>query len=109
MDKDKIASEALKLQVEIDKLLSLQEEKKVLLRSIAGGESLRIFVDGAGEIIISKPRLGGEKTGTRFKINEEMINANKELKDDLVNKGLLVEEDILSTSAVASVTIKPNV
>ena len=109
LDTRLVATEALEIQKSVNELTAQLEEKKVQLRSVANGEILKIVVPGCGEVSVSRPRTGGQKTGTRVKLNEERLNLVPDLKKRLLEKGVIVEEDIISTSAAASVSIKPNV
>jgi len=109
LDPQLVAAEALELQKAINGLLADLEEKKTQLRTIADGNPLKIVVPGSGEVSVSRPRKGGEKTGTRIKLVVDRLNLVPELKNRLLEKGVLVEEDTISTPAAASVAIKPNV
>ncbi len=109
LDQQLVAKEAIEIQKKIDTLIVNLEEKKAQLRNIANGETLKITVTGHGEVSVTKPRKGGEKTGTKLILDEDRINKIPELKQKLIEKGVIIENDIISTAAAASVKIKPNV
>lgn len=109
LDQNVIATEALEIQKRIIALTADLDAKKAQLRNIANGEALKITIPNVGTVSVSRPRVAGEKTGTKIKLDEDRLNLVPELKKKLLDKGVIVEEDIISTAAAASVTIKPNV
>lgn len=109
LDTGVIAAEAIELQRTINGLVADLDVKKDQLRTIANGDILKLTVPNMGTVSVTRPREGGVKTGTRIKFNEDRLSLIPELKQKLLDKGIIVEEDIISTAAVASVTIKPNV
>lgn len=109
LNRDLLATEALELQKTIVGLSADLDKIKAQLRDVANGEKLKITIPGRGEVLITSPRKGGEKTGTKIVLDEDRLNSVPELKSKLLAKGVIVENDVISTSAAASVTIKPNV
>ena len=105
--KDQVATEALELQRQVDKLLGELEAKKDELREIANGNKLEIVIEGLGKINVSTPREGSEKV--ILTVNEERLSKSPELKAKLIEAGVAKEELKKVAPARASVTIKPNV
>jgi hypothetical protein len=103
------ARSAIELSKQIEALAILLDQQKLLLRQYADGQSMEVKVEGLGKVSVSKPRLGGAKTGTKIEINLDVLEKNQELKAKLIERQLLKEVDVFSSSAAASVTIKPNV
>ena len=107
--KTETARNALELHVQITDLTSKLTDCKDELRRIAAGETLKIAVPGVGEVSVSKPRKGGNITGTKMALDEDKLNAAPDLKKKMIDKGLIIVSDIISTPASASITLKPNV
>ncbi len=100
---------ALELSKQIAIMSASLDQQKAILRELADGQTLEVKVEGLGKVNVSKPKLGGLKTGTKIEINLDVLGKNQELKAKLIEKQLLMEVDVFSTPAAASVTIKPNV
>lgn len=107
MKKEDIAKEVLKIYKQIEELQKPLEAYKEDLREIANGDNLDIIIEALGKVSITKPRDSVEKTV--MEINETKINANKDLKKLLLEKGIVKEETIKTKPVKASVNIKPNV
>jgi hypothetical protein len=107
MIKEDIAREVLKIYRQIEELKKPLENYKDSLRDIANGETIDIIIEQLGKVSITKPRAPSEKTV--LEINETKINANKELKKILLDKGIITEEIVKTQASKASVNIKPNV
>jgi len=101
MEKERIATELLKIYKQIEDLKKPLEDYKDTLRSLAKGDNLDIIIEQLGKVTITKPRESTEKTVVELNVSK--IDANKELKK------LLSESTVKSPAAKASVNIKPNV
>jgi hypothetical protein len=107
MTKEEIAKEVLKIYKQIEDLKVPLEAYKDSLRDMANGQILDIVIDSLGKVSITKPRESVEKI--ILGLNESKINANKDLKKMLIDKGIITEETTKTSPAKASVNIKPNV
>ena len=107
MIKEDIAREVLKIYKQIEDLKKPLEDYKDSLRTMANGEKIDIIIEQLGKVSITKPRDQSEKT--IIEINESKINANKELKKVLLDKGIITEGIVKTQASKASVNIKPNV
>jgi hypothetical protein len=136
MDQDptEIATEALKLQIQLNIITIELETQKDILRELANSKTMRIVVEDLGKIDVTVPRVGSQKV--ELNINEEKLQKIPELREKLIEKGIakqvlvvdeakliaapdlkqklidkgLVQEQVKMVSAAkASVRIQPNV
>lgn len=107
MEKERIATELLKIYKQIEELKKPLEDYKDTLRTLAKGDNLDIIVEELGKVTITKPRESTEKIV--LELNTAKIDSNKELKKLLLEKGMISEAVVKSPPAKASVNIKPNV
>ena len=107
MEKERIATELLKIYKQIEDLKKPLEDYKDTLRTLAKGDNLDIIVEQLGKVTITKPRESTEKIV--LELNTAKIDSNKELKKLLLEKGMISEAVVKSPPAKASVNIKPNV
>ena len=61
-----------------------------------------------GTVVVSVPRTGGVVTGQKLEVDTKILDNNIDLKNKLIEKKIIRVIDVVSTPAVASVTIKPN-
>jgi hypothetical protein len=107
MAEQDVAAEALKLQKQINEITALLEVKKTELRKIANGSKFEIIVEGVGKINVSSPSMGSESTVLTLDIDR--LKSVPELRQKLLDKGIIREEIKKSSPSTARVTIKPNV
>jgi len=106
---ESLAIEAIDLQKSISELSKKLDDLKSQLRILANEREMKIVIAGHGQVNVYKPKIGGVVTGTKLTLNEDKLNTSLELKNRLIEKGIIVKTDIISTPAIASVVIKPNV
>ena len=82
----KIATEALKLQIQLNIITAELELQKETLRELANSKIMRIVVDNLGKIDVTVPRMGSEKV--ELDINEERLQKIPELREKLIEKGI---------------------
>lgn len=102
-----VARAALLLDKQIKDLTATLNARKEQLRELAGGEQLTEVVEGLGTVAVSKPR-SASSTSVLI-LDEAKLNAIPDLKQGLLRKGILRQEEKLLTGAAASVTFKHNV
>lgn len=102
-----VATEALQLQKQIDDLNEKLASKKDLIREYAAGDKKTITIEGLGKVTVSKPREATDKLVTI--LDEARLENVPDLKQKLIDKGIIKEEIKSSPGAKASVSIKPNV
>jgi hypothetical protein len=128
-----IATEALNLQIELNALTDVLDNKKEELRKLADDKVMHIVVPGLGKIDITVPRVG--KLKVELDLNEEKLKqvpalrqllldkgiakevlvvdidkliTAQELKQKLIHKGVVQERISKVSAARASVRIQPN-
>ena len=128
-----IATEALNLQIELNALTTVLDNKKEELRKLANDKVMHIVVPGLGKIDITVPRVG--KLKVELDLNEEKLQqvpalrqllidkgiakevlvvdidkliTAQELKQKLIHKGVVQERISKVSAARASVRIQPN-
>lgn len=128
-----IATEALNLQIELNALTTVLDNKKEELRKLANDKIMHLVVPGLGKIDITVPRVG--KLKVELDLNEEKLKqvpalrqllidkgiakevlvvdidkliTAQELKQKLIHKGVVQERISKVSAARASVRIQPN-
>jgi hypothetical protein len=107
MSESDMAKTALELYAKYTKIGEELEATKVLLRSAAGGSKKEIIVEGLGKINISAPSAGS--TRTVLVLDEEVLAKAADLKNKLLEKGVIRKETKSSNPSAAKVTISLNV
>ncbi len=102
-----LATEALALKVQLEVLNKSLEDKKEELRQLANGEALEIEIKGQGVVRVTKPRAASQET--IIVINEDKLDKAQDLREKLLQKGVLERKIKKSPPAKASVVIEPNV
>ncbi len=82
-----VAANALTIKAQVDELTKGLDACKEQLRQLANGELLELVVEGKGKVLVTKPRDGSEKIV--LEVNETKLNASKDLKAKLLEKGVL--------------------
>jgi hypothetical protein len=102
-----IAADTLDVKSKMDVLNRELDAKKELLRQFANGDNFEIVVEGKGKIRVSKPREAKEEE--ILVVNETKLNEVPDLKDKLIQKGVIKKEIKKSSAAKASVIVEANV
>lgn len=103
---EQLAERAIKIYKEIQTLTSQLDTFKEQLRLHADGKTTTIDIIGAGSITVSKPK--SESTKTVLSISEDTLNKNIELRNKLIQKGIILETTKTTPPSAASVTFKLN-
>ena len=107
MSESDMAKTALKLYAKYTQIEEELDAVKVLLRGAAGGSKKEIVVEGLGKVNISAPSVGSTKTV--LVLDESVLAKYADLKNKLLEKGIICEESKTSKPSAAKVTISLNV
>ena len=102
-----LATKAITMQAEMNRLKEQLDAVKVELREIANGSKKEITVQESGKINISAPFAGSEKSILVF--DEERLNQSPDIRKKLIEKGIAKADIKKVAASKAKVTIKPNV
>lgn len=106
-DLESLGTQALELTKKLQDLSTELDALKDKLRHSANGNKMHLVIAGLGEITVSKPREGGVKTGVKYSLNEDKLS--DDLRRKLLEKDIIVQKDVISVAAKASVSLKLNV